>query len=176
MSLHMSLQSIYRKLLAPWVIISLCAEIKAVDIDRAHRVGGLTHLKLQWLLIGIHLEYTHGQTKWFVTFNPNKSEALLISRKHNRPYHPPICTNSQPITEVSHKHLGIILSNDCTWHAHFELLKAKAWSRINVMRKLKFQLDRKSLQIIFFFFHLYDPFSNTVMSFGTTVRNTKLTN
>ena len=91
--------------------------------------------------------------KWLVTFNPDKSEALLISRKYNRPYHPPICMNGQPISEVnSHKHLGIILSNDCTWHAHFELIKAKAWSRINVMRKLKFQLDRKSLQIIYFSF------------------------
>ena len=91
--------------------------------------------------------------KWLVTFNPDKSEALLISRKHGRPYHPPICINSQPISEVtSHKHLGIILSNDCTWHAHFELIKAKAWSRINVMPKLKFHLDRKSLQIFYFSF------------------------
>ena len=82
---------------------------------------------------------------------PTNLEALLISGKHNRPYHH--CMNSQPITDVnSHKHLGIILSNDCTWHAHFELLKAKAWSRINVMRKLKFQLDRKSLQSIYFSF------------------------
>ena len=64
--------------------------------------------------------------KWLVTFNPDKSEALLISRKYNRPYYPPICMNGQPISEVnSHKHLGIILSNDCTWHAHFELIKAE---------------------------------------------------
>ena len=91
--------------------------------------------------------------KWLVTFNPDKSEALLILRKHGRPYHPSIYMNSQPISEVtSHKHLGIILSNDCTWHAHFELIKAKAWSRINVMRKLKFHLDRRSLQIIYFSF------------------------
>ena len=61
--------------------------------------------------------------------------------------------NNQPITEVtSHKHLGLVFCSDCTWHDHFEHIKAKAWARINVMRKLKFQLDRKSLQIIYFSF------------------------
>ena len=31
-------------------------------------------------------------------------------------------------------------------------IKSKAWNRVNVMRKLKFQLDRKSLQSIYFSF------------------------
>ena len=31
------------------------------------------------------------------------------------------------ITEVeSHKHLGVIFSNDCTWHENLELIKPKA--------------------------------------------------
>ena len=91
--------------------------------------------------------------KWLVAFNPSKSESLLISRKRLELYHPPICMNNQPISEVnSHKHLGLTLSNDCTWHAHFEQIKTKAWTRINIMRKLKFQLDRKSLQTIYFSF------------------------
>ena len=33
-----------------------------------------------------------------------------------------------------------------------EYIKSKAWTRINVMRKLKFKLDRQSLQIIYFTF------------------------
>ena len=59
------------------------------------------------------------------------------------------------ITEIeSHKHLGVIFSYDYTWHEHLELItcKSKAWKRINVMRKLKFKLDRKSLQTIYFSF------------------------
>ena len=57
--------------------------------------------------------------------------------------------NQQPIEEVNpHKHLSIFLSSDCTWHEHLEYIKSKAWTRINVMRKLKFKLDRQSLQII----------------------------
>ena len=59
----------------------------------------------------------------------------------------------QQITDVeSHKHLGIYLSNDCTWHKHIEYIKEKAWTRINVMRKLKYELDRQSLETIYLTF------------------------
>ena len=57
------------------------------------------------------------------------------------------------INEVmSHKHLGIIFTNDSNRHEHIEHIKAKAWTRINVMHKLKFKLDRKSLQTMYFSF------------------------
>ena len=59
----------------------------------------------------------------------------------------------QPIAQVSsHKHLGLTLSEDLSLHEHFEYIKSRAWGRINIMRKLKFQLDRRSLQIIYFSF------------------------
>ena len=51
-----------------------------------------------------------------------------------------------------HKHLGINLSHDCNWHQHIAYIKEKAWCRINVMRKLKFSLDRKSLETIYITF------------------------
>ena len=55
------------------------------------------------------------------------------------------------INEVfSHKHLGVIFSNDSSWH--LEHIKTKTWTRINVMRKLKFKLDRRSLQTIYISF------------------------
>ena len=61
--------------------------------------------------------------------------------------------SEQPITEVSsHKHLGLVFQQDCTWHEHIDNIKCKAWFRINIMRKLKFTLDRKSLQTIYFSF------------------------
>ena len=74
-------------------------------------------------------------------------------QKSDKPFHPPVLMDQSQITEVeSHKHLGVIFSNDCTWHENLELIKSKAWKRINVMRKLKFELDRKSLQTIYFSF------------------------
>ena len=58
--------------------------------------------------------------------------------------------NNVSINEVSsHKHLGIFLSDDGTWHEHINYIISKAWIRLNVMRKLKFILDRKSLEIIY---------------------------
>ena len=51
-----------------------------------------------------------------------------------------------------HKHLGIYLSTDCSWHKHIEYIKEKAWAMINVMRKFKYTLDRKSLETIYITF------------------------
>ncbi|MCG7868583.1 MAG: endonuclease/exonuclease/phosphatase family protein [Candidatus Thiodiazotropha taylori] len=87
---------------------------------------------------------------WLVSFNPTKTESLLISRKLNRPHHPALSMQNHQIIEVDHhKHLGIYLSNDCTWHHHINYIKEKAWFRVNIMRRLKFKLDRKSLEVIY---------------------------
>ena len=106
-------------------------------------------LKLNSDLLKIH----NWATRWLVTFNPSKSESLLISRKRSDIDHPPLVMNDQPILEVNcHKHLGLLFSSSGTWHNHINQITSKAWTRINVMRKLKFILDRKSLQTIYFTF------------------------
>ena len=77
--------------------------------------------------------------KWLVNFNPAKTESLLISRKLTKPDHPTLTMLNEDITEVEmHKHLGVILSGDGSWHHHIDFIKAKAWQRINIMRKLKY--------------------------------------
>ena len=92
-------------------------------------------------------------SKWLVSFNPSKSESLLISRKRSNINHPDLCMDNNVIQEVnSHKHLGLTFSNDGTWHEHITNITSKAWTRINVMRKLKFKLDRRALEIIYFTF------------------------
>ena len=56
---------------------------------------------------------------------------------------------NQQLTEVtSHKHLGLHISKDCTWNKQIEYIKEKACLRINIMRKFKFLLNRKSLETI----------------------------
>ena len=96
------------------------------------------------------LKLTHWAATWLVLFNPTKTESLIFSRKLNKPLHPPLFMENQQIVEVeSHKHLGVILSADCTWHKHIKYITDKAWVRINIMRRLKFKLDRKSLEIIY---------------------------
>ena len=90
---------------------------------------------------------------WLVTFNPTKTEALLFSRKLSRPHHPPLFMQNHQISEVEfYKHLGLYFSSDCSWHHHINYIKEKAWLRVNIMRKLKFKLDRKSLETIYITF------------------------
>ena len=48
-----------------------------------------------------------------------------------------------------HKHLGVALSCDGTWHNHIHFIKTKAWQKISFMRKIKYTLDRKSLETIY---------------------------
>ena len=87
---------------------------------------------------------------WLVKFNPLKTGSLLISRKINKPVHPSLTMLGQQINEVEfHKHLGIYFSNDGSWHKHIDYIKEKAWTIINIMRRLKYEIDRKSLEIIY---------------------------
>ena len=90
---------------------------------------------------------------WLVSFNPIKTKNMIVSKKVNETNHPPLYFNGHVIdTTHEHKHLGITLSNDCSWHNHIEIIKSKAWKRINIMRKLKWFLDRKSLEMLYFSF------------------------
>ena len=102
--------------------------------------------------------------KWLVKFNPLKSESFTVSRKLNRLYHPPIYMGNQQIAEVtSHKHLGIIFSHDCSWLSHIDYIKEKALQSINIMRRLKFILDRKSLETV------YLSFIRPILEYGDTI-------
>ena len=74
--------------------------------------------------------------------------------------------NNEYIKEVTyHKHLGLFLSNDGTWHEHIDSINSKAWQRVNIMRKLKFSLDRESLQII------YSSFIRPILEYSDIVRD-----
>ena len=76
-----------------------------------------------------------------MSFNPAKTESLFISALSMQ--------NHQIIEVDHHKHLGVYLSNDCTRHHHINYIKEKTWFRVNIMRRLKFVLDRKSLEVIY---------------------------
>ena len=98
------------------------------------------------------------------TFNPNKTESLIISRKINKPLHPSLYMNNQQVLEVDcHKHLGLYFSNNGSWHQQIIFILERACCRINIMRKLKFKLDRKSLEII------YTAFIRPLLEYGDVI-------
>ena len=50
--------------------------------------------------------------KWLVKFNPQKTETIILSKKNNKPNHPPLKMNNSELQKVdNHKHLGVIFSN-----------------------------------------------------------------
>ena len=87
---------------------------------------------------------------WLVTFNALKTESLLISRKHNQALRPSVYMHDQPVKEVDfHQHLGLF-SKDCSWNKQIEyIFRKKHWARVNIMNTFKFDLYRKSLDIIY---------------------------
>ena len=77
----------------------------------------------------LHLDYdkiTRWAATWFVTFNPYKTETLLLSRKLNTMQHPLRYMQQVQTQEVkSHTHSGMNMSSDCSWHQHINYIKIK---------------------------------------------------
>ena len=107
---------------------------------------------------------TSWSNKWLVSFNPQKTETMVISRKVNKPHHPSLIMNNQQLEDVKyHKHLGVIISDDDSWNKHIELVIDKEYSRLNILRMLKFRLDRLSLE------KLYLSFIRPLLEYGDVV-------
>ena len=78
---------------------------------------------------------------------------MLISRKQHNIIHPTLYFNNIPIKEVSSlKHLGLVFNKACHWDEHIDLITSKATRNLNILRNLKFDLDRKTLQTMYFSF------------------------
>ena len=61
--------------------------------------------------------------QWLVDFNPIKQESFIIRKKRVKPIHPPLYMRTTMIREVdSHKHLGIIFTNDMSWNYHIKTI------------------------------------------------------
>ena len=84
---------------------------------------------------------------WLVKFNADKTISVLISRQLVPVHHPPLYMASSVLTErESHQHLGITLSKSCTWTEHIDNISKKAWTRLNLLRSLKFRVTRMALK------------------------------
>ena len=46
----------------------------------------------------------------------------------------------------THKHFGLTWNNDAFWKSHMSTIISKASKRIDMLRSLKFKLDRSSLE------------------------------
>ena len=71
----------------------------------------------------------------------------------NKIGHPPLVFGGIALQEVdSFKHLGITLQNDILWDKHIDNIWNRANKKLNILFALKYKLDRKTLEIMYFSF------------------------
>jgi hypothetical protein len=88
---------------------------------------------------------------WLVAFSPAKTKEMVISLKVNKPIHPTINFGDQAIARVAeHKHLGVTFTEDLKWNTHTMQTAKKACKKLNILRPLKFLLDKKTLELLYF--------------------------
>ena len=102
--------------------------------------------------------------KWIVSFSPQKTKSLLISTKRDAHHNPGVQFMDSIIDEVeNHKYLGLIFSNNLKWNTHIDTVCLKARKRLSVIQPLKFKLNRKSLETMYFSYIL------PVLEYGSVV-------
>ena len=75
---------------------------------------------------------------------------MTFSSKHIKPVHPTLYLAFRPIEEVSyHKHLSVFLAGDLSWRSHILKVHQKASKKLNMLRGLKFRLNRHTLEILY---------------------------
>ena len=80
-----------------------------------------------------------------------QTKSMLISNKKTP--HPPLYFDNCVLNNVtSHKHLGLILNSKLNWSDHIECMIRGISKCLDVMHKLMYALDRKTLETIYFSF------------------------
>ena len=104
--------------------------------------------------------------KWLVTMNPSKCRNIVFSLKHNKPFHPALFLDGKGISKVeSHKHLGLTLHSSMSWKSHILRIYEKANRRLNILKSLKFKINRSTLICLY---------KSLIMSFGIIVVKEKV--
>ena len=87
--------------------------------------------------------------KWFVTFNATKTVGMNF-RRSQQDNQTPVYMRGTEIKSVDrHKHLGCTLQYNAKWAGHIEDITRKCSRRIDILRGLKYQLDRHTLEVLY---------------------------
>ena len=94
--------------------------------------------------------------QWIVNFNPAKTKTMTVSFKSTTstvlPNYPLLFRNI-PLEEVqSHKHLGLEMTSNLKWTNHVASIIKGVSKLSDVMQKLKYKLNRRTLENIYFTF------------------------
>ena len=86
---------------------------------------------------------------WKVSFNPLKTDLMNFLTKRNMNVLPLHFNNTVIESTSSHKHLGVVLQNDCKWNNHINCLISKTRILVACLKSYKYRLNRKSLETIY---------------------------
>ena len=104
--------------------------------------------------------------KWLVTMNPVKSRNVIFSLKRNKQVHPPLFLSSNIVKDVeSHTHLGLTLQSSMSWRKHIVRVFEKASKRLNMLKFVRFKVDRSILT------SLYKSLIRPLMEYGDVIWN-----
>ena len=115
-------------------------------------------------MINIDLKYIKKWSRrWLVKLNPSKTD-IMVFNANNQQNDLTFDFNSTLIQTVNtHKHLGVIVSCDCKWTKHINTIIERASKQLNILRKLKFKLNRQYLQ------NIYITFIRPILEYGSEV-------
>ena len=89
--------------------------------------------------------------QWLVNFNPAKTDNMVISNR--KIDHPPLYFDNVELNNTrDHKHLGITFRDNLSWSCHVNDIATKASKMCDVLRCFKNQIDRLTLETIYFSF------------------------
>ena len=106
--------------------------------------------------------------------NEEKTELVNI-KQDTKPIHQLTFCNVVLEEKAHHKHLGIILQNNCKRDEHISNLSSKVSMLINCLRHLRYKLGRKALETMYkaFIFPLFD-YADIIWNNCTVVQSTSL--
>ena len=83
--------------------------------------------------------------KWLMSFNPEKTEIFFFNTDNIDNIEFSFNGKSIPLSN-SHKHLGVILSQNTKWNEHLENMITNITKHLGILLKLKFSLNRSKLE------------------------------
>ena len=107
---------------------------------------------------------TEWAEEWIVKFSSPKTKTMYISRRNVNDQKPQLKMDGVAIDETTtHKHLGVILSEDLSWKDHIEYVATSAGKCLDVLNALKYKLDRQTLE------NLYVAFIRSKLEYASIV-------
>ena len=92
---------------------------------------------------------TNWAKTWKVDFNPLKTELMTFSNRRNINTRPLSFCGETLVETSQHKHLGVILQNDCKWDNHIYSIIGKIKVHTACLKSYKYRLSRKTLETMY---------------------------